>query len=88
MKLLIEHLARQRVLPSTEEKLQHHLERKAKREADHLLAATEAEAHRQQQLRQTEMAHEAMDAAIVQTFSKRAREAALAARATLEAAEE
>ena len=39
-KLLIEHLAGQRVMPSTEEELQQHLERKAKREADRLLAAT------------------------------------------------
>ena len=50
-KLLIWHLAGQRVLPSTEEELQQHLERKAEREADRLLAASEAEAHNHQQLR-------------------------------------
>ena len=47
-KLLTEHLAGQRVLPSTEEELQQHLERKAKREADHLLVAAEAEHYRQE----------------------------------------
>ena len=52
------------------------------------MAATEAEAHRQQQLRQTEMAHKAMNVAIVQTFAKRAREVALATGATPEASEE
>ena len=78
-KLLIEHLAGQRVLPSTEEELQHHLERKAKRESDRLLAPVEAEAIRQEQIRQAEAAQKTMNAAIVQTFAKRAREAALAA---------
>ena len=39
-KLLTEHLAGQRVLPSAEEELSHHLERKAKREANRLLATT------------------------------------------------
>ena len=41
-KLLKEHLAGERVLPSTEEELQQHLERKAKREADRLLTAAKA----------------------------------------------
>ena len=53
-----------------------------------MLAASEAEAHGQQQLRQTEMAQKAMNVAIVQAFTKRAREAALAAGATPEATEE
>ena len=41
-KLLTKHLAGQRILPSTEEELQQHLERKAKREAYRMLAASEA----------------------------------------------
>ena len=41
-KLLTEHLSRQRVLPSTEDEVQQHLERKATREADRMLAATKA----------------------------------------------
>ena len=44
-KLLTEHLSGQRVLPSTEEELQLHIERKAKKEAERQLAAAEAEAH-------------------------------------------
>jgi hypothetical protein len=86
-KLLTEHLAGQRVLPSTEEELQQHLQRKAKRESDHLLAAAEAEAIRQEQIRQAETAQKTMNVAIVQTFAKRAKEAALTAEATPEAAE-
>ena len=86
-KLLTEHLAGQRVLPSTEEELQQHLERKAKRDADRLLAATEAEAHIQEQARVAAATQQAKNAAIVQTFAKRAREAALAAGATQEEAE-
>ena len=39
VKLLTEHLSGQRVLTSTEEELQLHLERKAKREAERQLAA-------------------------------------------------
>jgi len=39
-KLLAEHLVGQRILPSTEEELQQHLERKAKRELDKQLATT------------------------------------------------
>ena len=54
-KLLTEHLLGQRVLPSTEEELQQHLERKAKREADRLLAAAEAEYYRQEQARQARL---------------------------------
>ena len=47
--MLTEHLLGQRVLPSTEDELQQHLERKAKREADRLLAAAETEHYRQEQ---------------------------------------
>jgi len=86
-KLLTEHLAGQRVVPSTEEELQQHLERKAKRETDRLLASTEARAHKQDQASLAATAQKAMNAAIVQTFAKRARETALAAGATQEAAE-
>ena len=50
-KLLTKHLAGQRVLSSTGEELQQHLERKAKREADRLLAEAEAKALRQEQAR-------------------------------------
>ena len=53
-KLLTKHLSGQRTLPSTEEELQQHLERKAKRETDKLLAAAEAEATRQEKIKQAE----------------------------------
>jgi len=86
-KLLTEHLAEQRILPSTEEELQQHLERKAKKETDRLLAAAEAEQHKQEQARLVATAQQAKNVAIVPTFVKRAREAALAAGATQEAAE-
>ena len=68
-KLLTEHLSRQRVLPNTEEELHQHLERKAKREADRLLAATEAEHYRQEQVRQAAAAQQEKNAAVVQTFA-------------------
>jgi hypothetical protein len=51
-KLLTKHLSSQRTLPSTEEELQHHLERKAEREGDMLLAAAEAEATMQDKIKQ------------------------------------
>ena len=50
--LLMEHLAGQMVLPSTEEELQQHQERKAKRETYRILAAEEAAAHMQEHARQ------------------------------------
>ncbi len=86
-KLLTDHLSRQRVLPSTEEKLHQHIERKAKREACRLLAATEAEHYRQKHARQAAAAQQENNAAVVQTFAKRAREAVLAAGASNEEAE-
>ena len=46
--LLTEHLAGQRVLPSTKEELQQHLERRAKRETNRILAAEEAAAHKKE----------------------------------------
>jgi len=85
--LLTEHLAGQRVLPSTEEELQQHLERKAKRELNRVLAAEEATAHKQEQAWQAEAHQHAQNAGVVATFAKRAREAAIAAGATQEAAE-
>ena len=87
VKRLTEHFAGQRVLPSTEEELHQHLERKAKREADRMLAAAEAEHHKNEHVRLAAAAQQAKNVAIVQTFAKRAREAALAAGATHEAAE-
>jgi hypothetical protein len=43
-KLLTELLTRQRTLPSTEEELQQHLERKTKRDVNRLLGEAEKEA--------------------------------------------
>jgi uncharacterized protein with PIN domain len=82
-KLLTEHLSRQRVLPSTEEELQLHLERKAKREAERQLVAAEGEAHRVAQATHAEASHQAKTAGVIATFAKRAKEAALASGATL-----
>jgi hypothetical protein len=86
-KLLTEHLSGQRVMPSTEEELQQHLERKAKREAKRQLAAAEAEAHRLEQAKQAEVAQQAKSEGVIATFAKRAKEAALATRATPKDAE-
>jgi hypothetical protein len=86
-KLPTGHLAGQRALPNTEEELQQHLERKAKREADRLLVASQAKAHRYEEASWAATAQQAKNAAIVQTFAKRARDAALAAGAIEEAAE-
>jgi sugar/nucleoside kinase (ribokinase family) len=44
-KILTQHLARHRTMSSTEEELQQHLERKAKRETERQLATSKAEAH-------------------------------------------
>jgi hypothetical protein len=85
--LLTGHLARQRILPFTKEELQQHLERKAKRELDKQLAAAGAEAHTQEHARQSAAARHAKNARVVATFAKRAREAAIAAGATLKIAE-
>jgi len=52
-----------------------------------LLAASEAQAQSHEQASLAKAAHQAKNAAIVQTFGKRAREAALAAGATQEATE-
>jgi len=85
--LLMEHLAGQRVLPSTEGELQQHLERKAERETNRILAAEEAAAHRQEHANQAEAHWHALNAGVVATFPKRARESAIAAKATQEVAE-
>ena len=83
-KLLTEHIAGQRILPSTEEELQQHMERKAKRELDKQFAATEAEALRHDQVRLAAATQQAQNKGIVATFAKRAGEAAIAAGATPE----
>jgi D-Tyr-tRNAtyr deacylase len=85
-KLLTEHLARQRIMPSREGELQQHLERKAKRGLDIQLIAKEAEALRQEQARQAAAAQHAQNRGFIATFAERAREAAIAARATREIA--
>ena len=75
--ILTEHLAGRRILRSTEEELQQHLERKARREAKHLLAAKEADAIRQEQAREAEANRHAHNTGVVDTFAKRAREASM-----------
>jgi len=64
-KLLTEDLLGQRVLPTTEEDLHQHLERKAKREAYRMLAATRAEHYKHEQARQAAAAHQEKNAAVV-----------------------
>ena len=64
-KLLTEHLLGRRVLPGTEEELQQYLERKAKREAYRMLAATRAEHYKHEQARQAAAAHQEKNAAVV-----------------------
>jgi electron transfer flavoprotein alpha subunit len=86
-KLLTSHLLGKRVLPSTEEKLQLHLERKAKREAERQLVVAKAEAHRVAQVKHAEAAQHAKTARVIASFAKRAKEAVLAVGATLEDAE-
>ena len=46
--LLTEHLAGHMILPYTEEELKQHQKKKAKWEADHILAAEQAAAQRQE----------------------------------------
>jgi len=81
-KLLTEHMTGQRVLPSTEEELQQHLEHTAKRRHERQLAAAEAEANKQEQERQAEAARHAQNTGVVATFAKRARDAAITTGAT------
>ncbi len=76
-KLLTEHLTRQRMLPSTEEEPHHHLERKAKIEADKLLAATEAERAKQDRTRQAKEVRHGQNTSVIATFAKRAKEATI-----------
>jgi hypothetical protein len=77
-KLLTEHLARHRIMAFTEEELQQHLERKAKRESKNQFASIEAEALRQEQVTQAAAAQHAHNTGIIATFAKRAKEAAIA----------
>ena len=80
-KLLTEHLVGQRIMSSIEKELQQHLERKAKRELDRQIASTEAEALRQDHAKLAAATQQAHNTGIIATFAKRAREAAIAARA-------
>ena len=85
-KLLTEHLAGHRILPSKEEELQQHLERKAKRELDRQIATSEAEALRQDQAMLATATQQAQNTRVIVKFAKRAKEAAIAAGATKEIA--
>jgi len=71
-KLLTDYLSGQMTLPSTEEELQQHLERKAKREADKLMVAAEAKAARQDKIKQAKASRQAQNATVIATFAKRA----------------
>ena len=63
------------------------MEREAKREINRILAAEEAATRRQEQVRQAEAHRQAMNAGVVATLAKRARESTIAAGATQEATE-
>ena len=78
-KLLTKHLAGQRILPSAEEELHQHLERKAKRELDTQIASTEAEALRQDQAMLEATTQQTRNTWVITTFAKRASEVAIAA---------
>ncbi len=85
-KLLTYHLTGQRVLFSVEEELLQELEFKAKREIERQHAAEEKDKHRVAAEKQAADAQEIIQADIVATFGRMAREAALAAGATTEQA--
>ena len=63
------------------------MERKSKREAERQLAAAEVEAHKVAQAKHAEATDQVNTARVIATFAKRAKEAALTARATPEDAE-
>ena len=86
-KFLTEHLAGQRILLSTEEEPQPHLERKAKRELDKHIATREAEALKQDHARLAAASQQAQNTRVIATFAKRDREAAMAKAATPEIGE-
>ena len=86
-KMLTEHLAGHKTLPSTEEELQEHLERKSKREANILLAAPNVESTRQEGAMQAEVTRRAQHANVIATFAKRAKDATIVTWATAEEAE-
>ena len=65
--------------------LQQHMERKAKREVDRLLAAAEAETIRQERAKQVKATRHAHNAGVLSTFKKRGRETTLAVEASAEA---
>jgi len=85
--LQTEHIARQRILQSTEEGLQHHLERNARRETKRVLATKEAAATRREHARQAETHRRAHHAGVAAIFAKRGSDVAIAAKATQEEVE-
>ena len=87
-KLLTEHLRGQRVLPSIENELLQQLEQIAKKEFERHQAAEKKTKHRAASEQQAAYAREVIQADIVATFGRMAREAALAAGATVEQAME
>ena len=82
--MLTGHLSSQRTLPSKQEELQQHLERKAKREEDKLLTASEAEVAKQDKVKQAEASRQAQNATIIANFAKRGKDATIAAGASVE----
>jgi hypothetical protein len=80
-RLLTENLTGQRLLPSTEQELQHHLEKRAQRDIKKQQATTEvvANTHTQEHAKGEQAAHEA---AMVAHLAKRAKEHILAIGAT------
>jgi hypothetical protein len=86
-KLLTDHLACHMTLPSSEEELMQHLERKAKRDADRLLGATEAKTAKQEKAKQAEATKHQHNAMVIAAFAKRAKDAAIVEGATTEEAE-
>ena len=64
------------------------MERKAKREADRLLAAVKAKTARQEKTRQAKAAIHQQNAIFIATFAKRAKDATIAASTTTEEAED
>ena len=68
--LFTTHIAAHIDLPSTEEELQHYVERKARREAERILSQEEAATHRQEHVRQTEARRHALNVRVIATFAK------------------
>jgi hypothetical protein len=83
-KLLTEHLTGHGILPSTEEELAQILEQRAKKEAEQHMAADEAAKQRTTTDQLDADPPEVVHACIVATFGRKAKEAALAAGATMD----